>query len=75
MLLDMVKSMLAQENLPISYWEDALLTTSHILNQIPSNFVLSTPYELWNNKSLILAICDLGGLWLIFTILLINMEN
>ena len=72
MLLDMVKSMVAQENLLISYWKDALLTTSHILNQIPSNFVLLS-YGI--TESLILAICDLGGLWLIFTILLINMEN
>ena len=75
MLLDMFRSMVAQSNPPISYWGDALLTTSHVLNQVPLKFVSSIPYELWNNKSLILAICDLGGLWLIFTILLINMEN
>ena len=50
MLLHMVRSMLAQFNPPISYWEDALLTTSHVLNQVPSKFISSTPYELWNNQ-------------------------
>ena len=42
--------MVAQVNPPISYWEDALLTTSHVLNQVPSKFISSTPYELWNNQ-------------------------
>ncbi|KAF7802752.1 ribonuclease H [Senna tora] len=43
----MVRSMMAQENLPISYWGDALLTTAFILNRVPSTLVTSTPYELW----------------------------
>ena len=42
----MVRSMMAQANPLISCWEDALLTTSYVLNQIPSKFVLSTSYEL-----------------------------
>ena len=50
MLLHMVRSMLAQFNPLISYWGDTLLTTSHVLNQVPSKFVSSTPYELWNNR-------------------------
>ena len=33
-LLDMVRSMMAQANLPISFWGDALLTAAYILNQI-----------------------------------------
>ena len=49
MLSHMVRSMVAQSNPPISYWGDALLTTSHVLNQVPSNFVSYTPYELWDN--------------------------
>ena len=49
MLLHMVKSMVAQSNPPISYWGEALLTTSHVLNQVPLKFVSSIPYELWNN--------------------------
>ncbi|KAF7802050.1 hypothetical protein G2W53_041161 [Senna tora] len=46
-LLDMIRSMMAQANLPISYWGDALLTATFILNRVPSTSVASTPYELW----------------------------
>jgi len=49
-LLEMVRSMMAQANLPISYWGDALLTAAYILNQVPSKSVSSTPYELWTGK-------------------------
>ena len=35
-LLDMVRSMMAQDNLPISFWGDELLTTAYILNRVPS---------------------------------------
>ena len=45
-LLDMVRSMMAQANLPISFWRDALLTVAYVLNRVPSNSVPSTPYEL-----------------------------
>ena len=56
-LLDMVRSMMAQANLPISFWGDALLTAAYVLNRVPSKSVPSTPYELWNgNKP------DLGNL-------------
>jgi hypothetical protein len=40
--------MMAQTNLPISFWGDALLTVAYILNRVPSKSVSSTPYELWN---------------------------
>lgn len=46
-LLDMVRLMMAQANLPISFWGDALLTAAYILNHVPSQLVFSTPYELW----------------------------
>ena len=49
-LLEMVRSMMAQANLPISYWGDALLTAAYILNRVPSISVSSTPYELWTDK-------------------------
>jgi hypothetical protein len=39
--------MMAQANLPISYWGDALLTTAYILNRAPFKSVPSTPYESW----------------------------
>ena len=56
-LLDMVRSMMAQANLPISFWGDALLTAAYILNRVPIKSVPSTPYELWNDKK-----PDLGNL-------------
>ena len=46
-LLKMVRSMMAQVNLPISFWGDALLTVAYILNHVPSKLVPTTPYELW----------------------------
>ena len=56
-LLDMVRSMMAQANLPISFWGDALLTAAYVLNRVPSKSVPSTPYELWNDNK-----HDLGNL-------------
>ncbi|OMO92476.1 hypothetical protein CCACVL1_06836 [Corchorus capsularis] len=56
-LLDMVRSMMAQANLPISYWGDALLTATYVLNSVPSKSVSSTPYELWTGEK-----PDLGNL-------------
>ena len=49
-LLDIVRSMMAQANLPISYWGDALLTATYVLNRVPSKSVTTTPYELWTNR-------------------------
>ncbi|KAK9108126.1 hypothetical protein Syun_024137 [Stephania yunnanensis] len=49
-LLEMVRSMMAQANLPITFWGDALLTATYILNRVPSKSVSSTPYELWTNR-------------------------
>ena len=49
-LLEMVRSMMTQANLPISYWGDALLTAAYILNRVPSKSISSTPFELWTDK-------------------------
>jgi len=49
-LLDMVGSMMAHDNLPISFWGDALLTTTYILHCVPSKIVPPTPYELWHGR-------------------------
>ena len=49
-LLEMVRSMITQANLPISYWGDPLLIATYILNRVPSKSVSSTPYELWTSK-------------------------
>ena len=49
-LLDMVRSMMAQANIPISFWGDALLSATYILNRVPSTSVSTNPYELWNGR-------------------------
>ena len=41
---------MAQANLPISFWVDALLLGTYILNRVPSKSVSTTPYELWNGR-------------------------
>ncbi|KAG5524057.1 hypothetical protein RHGRI_030902 [Rhododendron griersonianum] len=53
-LLDMVRSMMAHANLPISFWGDALLSAAYILNRVPSKSVSSTPYELWTGRKPVL---------------------
>ncbi|KAK4838535.1 hypothetical protein QYF36_014541 [Acer negundo] len=54
-LLEMVRSMMAQANLPVSYWGDVLLTAAYILNRVPSKSVTSTPYELWTGRKPVLT--------------------
>ncbi|KAK4383583.1 Copia protein [Sesamum angolense] len=49
-LLEMARSMMAQANLPISFWGDTILTAAYILNRVPSKSVPSTPYELWHGR-------------------------
>ena len=50
--LDMVRSMMAHANLPISFLGDALLTAAYIPNRVPSKSVTATPYELWHGRKL-----------------------
>ena len=66
---------MAQANLPISFWGDALLFTTYILNSIPSKFVPSTSYELWTSEKLDLRIMCPCDVQLIFIVLLMNMGN
>src|SRR5438270_549399 len=49
-LMDMVRCMMAQASLPISFWGDALLTAAYLLNRVPSKSVELTPYELWTGS-------------------------
>ena len=55
-LLDMIRSMMVQAKLPISFWRDALMNATCILNKVPSKSVPSTPYELWKGEKLDLNI-------------------
>ncbi|GKA84968.1 putative RNA-directed DNA polymerase [Tanacetum coccineum] len=45
-LIDMVRSMLANSNLPEFLWNEALKTAVHNLNRVPSKSVPKTPYEI-----------------------------
>ena len=46
----MVRSMMSQTDLPISFRGYALETVAFLLNRIPSKPVEKTPYELWTGK-------------------------
>jgi hypothetical protein len=49
-LLDMVRLMMSQSSLPLSFWGYALETAAFILNRVPSKSVERTPYEMWFGK-------------------------
>ena len=49
-LLDMVRSMLSNESLPISLWTYALKTTMYLQNRVPSKAVQKMPFELWTGR-------------------------
>ena len=46
-LLDMVRSMISQADLPTSFWGYALETAAFLLKRIPNKAVEKTPYEIW----------------------------
>ena len=60
-LLDMVRSMMSQIDLPISFWGYALETAAFILNRVPSKSDKRTPYELWNGKRPSLSFLKVWG--------------
>ena len=41
---------MTQTHLPITFWGDALLTTTFVLNRVPTKSVTTMPYELWTNR-------------------------
>ena len=45
-LLDMVRSMMSQTDLPLYFWGYALETAVFTLNYVPSKSVEKTPYEI-----------------------------
>ena len=48
--MDMVRSMMSYTDIPISFWNYALLTACYILNRVPSKSVPTTPYEMWTGR-------------------------
>nr|AAV85747.1 Integrase core domain, putative [Oryza sativa Japonica Group]AAX92956.1 retrotransposon protein, putative, Ty1-copia sub-class [Oryza sativa Japonica Group]ABA92827.2 retrotransposon protein, putative, Ty1-copia subclass [Oryza sativa Japonica Group] len=60
-LLDMVRSMMSQTNLLLSFWGYALETTAFTLNSVPSKSVDKTPYEIWTGKRPSLSFLKIWG--------------
>ena len=60
-LLDMVRSMMSQSDLPISFWGYALETDAFILNRVPTKAVEKTPYEIWTGKTPNLSFLKIWG--------------
>nr|GEX55339.1 retrotransposon protein, putative, Ty1-copia subclass [Tanacetum cinerariifolium] len=54
-LLDMVKSMMSQTTLPMSFWGYAIESAARILNMVPTKKVNKTPYKMWHGKVLKLS--------------------
>jgi hypothetical protein len=51
-LLDMVRSMISQTDLPLFFWGYALETAAFTLNRVPTKSVKMIPYEIWSRKHL-----------------------
>jgi hypothetical protein len=49
-LLDMVRSMISQTDLLLSFWDYALETASFTLKRVPTKSIERTPYEIWTGK-------------------------
>ena len=49
-LLDMVRSMMSQADLPLSFWGYAQETVAFTLNRVPTKSVEKIPYEIWIGK-------------------------
>ena len=47
----MVRSVMSQLDLLISFWDYALETVAFLLNRVPLKVVEKTPYEIWNGKT------------------------
>ncbi|WVZ90398.1 LOW QUALITY PROTEIN: hypothetical protein U9M48_036704 [Paspalum notatum var. saurae] len=60
-LLDMVRPMMSQTDLPLSFWGYALETVAFILNRVPSKSVEKTPYEIWTGKCPKLSFLKIWG--------------
>jgi hypothetical protein len=54
-LLDMVRLMMSQTDLTLSFWGYALETVVFTLNRAPTKSVERTPYEIWTGKRLELS--------------------
>jgi len=60
-LLDMVRSMMSQTDLPLSFWGYCLETAAFTLNRVPSKSVEKTPHEMWTGKKPSLSFLKIWG--------------
>src|SRR6185295_12809753 len=60
-LLDMVRSMMSQSDLPLSFWGYALEIAAFTLNRVSSKSVDKTPYEIWTGKIPSLSFLKIWG--------------
>ena len=60
-MLDMIRSMMSQSDLPLSFWSYALETAAFTLNRVPSKSVVKTPYEMWTGTSPSLSFLKIWG--------------
>jgi hypothetical protein len=57
----MVRSMMSQTDLPLSFWGYALEIPMFILNRVPTMSVERTPYEIWTRKCPGLSFINVWG--------------
>jgi hypothetical protein len=60
-LLDMVRSMMSQTDLLLSFWGYVLETVVFTLNRVPTKSVERTQYEIWTGKHLRLSFLKVWG--------------
>lgn len=49
-LMEAVRSMLIDANLPNTYWGEAVMTATYLQNKLPTRIMQMTPYESWHNR-------------------------
>ena len=57
----MVRSMMSQTSLPLSFWGFALESVAFILNKTLSKLVYKTPYKIWTGKCSSLSFLKVWG--------------
>ena len=57
----MVRSMMSQSDLPLSFWGYALEIATFTLNRAPSKFVAKTAYGIWTGKTPSLSFLKIWG--------------
>src|SRR3954468_17666421 len=59
--LDMVRSMVSQTDLPLSFWGYCLETTAFTVNRVPSKSVEKTLHEMWTGRKPSLSFLKIWG--------------